>query len=110
MNLFERTAPSPEQMARRREIRAKGRRHFIFYTGILRYGMPVFAITTLLRWHGDYGWHAPPREDLHFEMAHLAISLVIWSIAGCIVAVVRWNQLTSEESTQSASNSGKSPE
>ena len=89
-------------MARRREIRAKGRRHFIFYTGILRYGMPVFAITTLLRWHGDYGWHAPPGEDLHFEMAHLAISLVIWSIAGCIVAVanqdlardaVNWDQL-----------------
>jgi|HubBroStandDraft_5_1064220.scaffolds.fasta_scaffold912621_1 hypothetical protein len=43
------------------------------------------------------------------EIAHLVISLVIWSIAGCIVGVVRWNQLTSEESTQSASNSGKNP-
>jgi len=38
-----------------KEIRAKGRRHFIFYTGILRWGMSVSAISTLVRWRGKYG-------------------------------------------------------
>jgi len=109
MNLSKRAGPSQEQIARRREIRAKGRGHFIFYTGILRYGMTVFAISTLLRWHGDYGWHAPPPGNRHFEIAHLAISVVIWSVAGCIVGVVRWNQLASGESTQAASGSVEKP-
>jgi len=33
MNLFKRTSSSPERLARPENIRAKGRKHFIFYNG-----------------------------------------------------------------------------
>jgi len=65
MRLFNPTELSPGQIERRKRIRAKGRNHYIFYTGILRWGMSVFLVTALWRWHEKYGWHIPPRGDMY---------------------------------------------
>jgi|HubBroStandDraft_6_1064221.scaffolds.fasta_scaffold571521_2 hypothetical protein len=46
MNLFKPAVLSPKQIERRNRIRAKGRNHYIFYTGILGWGMSVFLMTT----------------------------------------------------------------
>jgi hypothetical protein len=51
MNLFTPAELSPEQIERRKRIRAKGRKHYIFYTGVLRLGVPLFLVMTLWRWH-----------------------------------------------------------
>jgi hypothetical protein len=37
---------STRQIERLEKIQAKGRKHYIFYTGILGWGMSVFLLTT----------------------------------------------------------------
>ena len=96
MNLFNPTEQSPEQTERRNRIRAKGRRHYIFYTGILRWGVPVFLVTTLWRWLDKYGWHVPPRGDLCF---YVFIGLPIWTIGGYFLGAYMWKRVY-EESIQ----------
>ena len=46
---------SPKQIEYRNRIRAKGRKHYIVYTGVLRWGMPVFLLSTLWSWYEEYG-------------------------------------------------------
>ncbi|MFY9732274.1 MAG: hypothetical protein WAK24_16825 [Candidatus Acidiferrales bacterium] len=81
-------------------IRAKGRRRFISNTGILRFGVPMVAITTLWRWHDAYGWHAPPPKNLHVELIHLAGGLIIWTVMGYLFGAALWRGLSSKESTR----------
>jgi hypothetical protein len=50
-------ALSPRQIQHRRRVHAKGRKHFILYTGVLRFGGLMFVATTLWQWHGQFSWH-----------------------------------------------------
>jgi hypothetical protein len=93
MPLFEPAVLSPKQIEYRKRIRAKGRKHYIFYTGILRFGMSVFVLTTLWNWHGKYGWHIPPREYLY---SSLTLGLVIWSVAGYFWGTYIWKRFFEE--------------
>jgi len=43
-------ALSPKQIENRNSIRAKGRKHHFVYTGILRFGISMFVLTTFLSW------------------------------------------------------------
>jgi hypothetical protein len=95
MPLFKPTVLSPEQIERRKIIRAKGRKHYIFYTGILRWGMPVFLTTTLWSWYDNYGWHIPPRGYLCFS---ILLGLVIWSVAGYFWGANMWKRFLEEPS------------
>ena len=99
MPLFKPTALSSEQIERRRRIRAKGRKHYIFYRGILAWGLPMLLLSTLWRWHDDYGWHTPRRTDLSSEIIHLLIGPIIWSTAGYFFGVAMWKQLDSDQSS-----------
>jgi hypothetical protein len=90
MHLFPK-ALSPAQIERRKKIQAKGRKYYIFYRGILTWGMPVFALTTLLKWYDKYGWHVPPRQgDLYFDVL---LGLVLWSAGGYIFGAIMWKQI-----------------
>jgi hypothetical protein len=90
MHLFPK-ALSPAQIERRKKIQAGGRKHYIFYRGILTWGMPVFALTTLLKWYDKYGWHVPPRRgDLYFDVL---LGLVLWSAGGYIFGAIMWKQI-----------------
>jgi hypothetical protein len=94
MKLFEPHPLSPRQTERLQTIRAKGRKHYIFYRGILAYGMPVFLLTTLWAWYDDYGWHIPrQRGNLY---AHVLVRLIIWSAAGYIWGARMWRELPKE--------------
>lgn len=100
MPLFKPAVLSSEQIERRRRIRAKGRKHYIFYRGILAWGLPVLLLTTLWRWYDDYGWRGPRRADLYSEIAHLAIGVIVWSTAGYFYGVTMWKQLDTDNSSQ----------
>jgi hypothetical protein len=76
-----------------------GRKHYIFYRGILACGLPMLLLTTLWRWYDDYGWHAPRRADLYSEIVHLAIGLTVWSTAGYFFGVTMWKQLDTDNSS-----------
>ena len=53
--------------------------------------MPVFALTTLLKWYDKYGWHAPQhRVDLYFDVL---VGLVLWSVGGYIFGAIMWKQI-----------------
>jgi hypothetical protein len=96
MNLFTPAPLTPKQIERRKEMRAKGRKHFIFYTGILRFGMSIFVVNILWRYYDEYGWHAPPRGDLYVDIAYLAFVLAIWLVAGYFVGVAMWTRWSNE--------------
>jgi hypothetical protein len=88
-------ALSPKQIENRKRISRKGRKHYIFYTGILRWGMPVFVLTTLWTWHGEYGWHIPSPGYLAFS---IILGLVIWSVAGYFLGTYMWKRIVEERS------------
>src|SRR5215469_4618213 len=93
MTLSKSTALSPEQLQRLEKIRAKGRSHYILYTGMLGWGLPVFAITSIWSWHDRYGWQIPPNEALHNYLVLLPVKLVIWLVAGYLFCEIMWNRM-----------------
>jgi hypothetical protein len=95
MPFFKPSVLSPKQIERRNRIRARGRKRFVFYTGVLGWGMSMFVVMTLLRWHGDYGWRGPCRGDVRHEIFLLAVGLIIWSTAGYLWGTVMWKKLGS---------------
>ena len=54
--------------------RAKGRRRFIFNTGILRFGVPMVAITT----SGD---GTMPTVGMHLHLKTFTLNSSIWQVA-----------------------------
>jgi len=86
-------ALSSRQIEYRNRIRAKGRKHYIFYTGIIRWGISMFVLTTLWNWYDKYGWHIPPRGHLWFSVI---LGLIIWSVAGYFLGALMWTRLFEE--------------
>src|SRR6202008_1745413 len=52
-------------------------KHYVFYWGILGWGMFVFLSTTFSYWYEKYGWHFPSRGDLYFATL---VELPLWSL------------------------------
>jgi uncharacterized membrane protein len=100
MRLFKPTELSPDQIERRKRIGTKGRKHYIFHVGVLRFGMPMFLAMTLWRWHDSYGWHIPPRGDLPIDCAAIAFSLAVWLTAGYFWGVTMWKRMGFENSSE----------
>jgi len=91
MKLFKPTAFSPKQIERRRKIQGKGRKHYIFYRGVLGWGGTSFIMTSLWDWHGKFGWRVPAvRRDVVFD---ISIGLLAWTIAGYIWGAFMWTQM-----------------
>jgi len=90
---------SPKQIEYRKRIQAKGRKHYILYAGILRFGIPLFLIMTLWRWHDSYRWHLPPRGDLSIVCTAIAFSLGVWLTAGYFFGVTMWKRMRFEDSS-----------
>ena len=88
---------SPAMLEVRKKLVAKGRSHFIFYTGMLRWGGSVFVLTTLWSWHGRYGWHAPPRAELLSNSLYVAFRLALWLTGGYFFGVRLWRKIVLED-------------
>jgi hypothetical protein len=87
MSLFRKAAMSPEQIERRNRTRAKGRKHFILYRGILGYGGFMFIFMTVFQLLSEFGWHFPHGVPLYFN---ILIGLIIWPVAGYFWAAWIW--------------------
>jgi hypothetical protein len=105
MSFFKPTVQSAKQIERREKIRAKGRKHFIFYRGMLGWGVPVFALTTLWNWHDRYGWEVPHGGNLHSESARIALRLVLWLTGGYFFGVALWKRFGFEHDAETESKS-----
>ncbi len=81
---------SPKRIERLEKIRTKGRMHYVFYWGILCWGMSVFLLTTFSYWHEKYGWHFPSRGDLFLA---ILVGLPLWSLAGYMWGAFMWRYL-----------------
>jgi hypothetical protein len=93
MPLFKPVALSAKQIEYRNRIRVKGRKHYIFHTGILRWGLSVFAATTLWSSYEEDGWRIPPPGYLAFSTV---LGSVIWSVAGYFWGAYMWKRLFEE--------------
>src|SRR5262249_294898 len=100
MNLFKSTEPSHKLLERRKKLRAMGRTRYALYFGALGWGIPVFLITTLWRWHDEYGWYAPPRPPLFSESIRAAVRLAIWLTMGYFLGLLLYKQTGSGDSTE----------
>jgi hypothetical protein len=92
VNFFKPAAQSPMQIERRERLRVKGRRYYIFTRGILRWGMPMFLVTTLWRWY-DHGWRVPSHGELYFD---IFFGLVIWTGGGYWFGASMWKSVFEE--------------
>jgi hypothetical protein len=81
---------STRQIEHLEKIRAKGRKHYILYTGILGWGMSAFLLTTFWIWYDKYGWQFPSLGDIFLSVL---IGLPLWSVGGYIWATIMWNDL-----------------
>ena len=90
---------SPKRTERLQTIRAKGRKHYIFYSGILGYGMPVFLLTTLWWWYDEYGWHFPHQRGRLY--GRILIALILWFAVGYWLGARKWSELPKEPARES---------
>jgi hypothetical protein len=97
MRLFSSAAPSSKQRARLEKIRAKGRKHFIIYTGVLGWGLSVFVITTIWGWYDDYRWHFPTDGTLLRESVHSVVRLAIFLTLGYFFGARMWKRFGFQE-------------
>ena len=86
MSLFKPAVLSPKEIDRRDRIRAKGRKHYIFYDGALGWGGFMFVVMTCWQWHDKFGWHVP---SLKLIFPTVFFELLLWSVAGYV-----WGELT----------------
>lgn len=64
------------------------RHHFILFCGVLGWGVPMFVLGTVKRWHSMYGWHFPPTPELYKAvLTYLPLCLVV----GYLVGMQIWN-------------------
>jgi len=80
-------------------IRTKGRTYYIFHTGVLRLGVPLFLVMTLWDWHDRYRWQVPPRQDLADVCAAIALSLAVDLTVGYFYAATMWKRMGFQDST-----------
>jgi hypothetical protein len=85
--------PSPKQQERIEKIRLKGRAHFIFYNGMLRFGLLVSALTTLWDWYDKYGWRIPFGDVLHHNLADILFRLILWLTMGYFWGAMMWKTI-----------------
>jgi hypothetical protein len=90
---FKPAVPSLKQIARLKQLHAKGRKHYIFYWGVLGWGLLTFLLKSSWRWYHLYRWHAPARGDLYES---LLIELPLWLVAGYFFGASMWKNLEEE--------------
>lgn len=89
MNLFEPARPR-EQDEGKHGPRTNGLGHHILQKGILRFGLPMFVLTTVSRWYFMYDSHLPNRGGLHREAVLLSVGAAIWFGVGCLTELLFW--------------------
>jgi hypothetical protein len=72
------------------EIKAKGRRRFVWRSGVLGWGLPVFAIWTPLMLFFGPSTH---RASLPENVGIIVFSLLIWMLAGYLYGHRMWKTL-----------------
>ena len=68
----------PEQLAKWKETRKKGKLRFVLVHGVLLFGLPMFVAMTLFREWGN------------LDPQLLAISAVVWSLGGAAFGAAMW--------------------
>jgi hypothetical protein len=105
LNFYDPNAPPSKLVEIRDKMRAKGRKHFIFYIGMLGWGAPIFVLSMLSSWHEKYGWHAAPRADLLLNFIEIAFLLALWLTFGYLFGARIWRKMGLEEATTVRPNS-----
>src|SRR5579862_2615976 len=86
--------PSPKQFGRHDRIVKNGRSHFIFYRGVLGFGIPSCAGFLFLEWR-DFvhsGWIKPSTGQVIFAVIS---NLALWLASGYVWGIVMWKWFTS---------------
>jgi hypothetical protein len=88
-------ALSSRQIQHRRRVHAKGRKHFILYTGVLKCGGLMFVATILWQWHDQFSWHLPrPTAGLFIS----ALLILLLSVAmGYFWGTLMWDGVYSKQ-------------
>lgn len=68
----------PETLARWKHTRSRGITRYILVTGVLSWGVPMFAVMTFFVHHAE----ASPRL--------IAMSAVIWMLGGAAFGAIMW--------------------
>src|SRR5260370_37384964 len=91
MNLFKPAAESPGFIEFRRKIQIMGRKHFVYYWGVLGWGGPMFICTTLWDWYAEFGWRIPALRPIVFF--DILFRLILWPVAGYFFGASFWKRL-----------------
>ena len=82
-------SPGPEQRREWQAIQARGRRSFVWRSGVLGYGGFMFMVMTVI---GLVGNSRILHRWTDFAVA-IGINLVIWPLAGYFFGLFMWNRL-----------------
>jgi hypothetical protein len=86
---------SARQIQYRRKVHAKGRRHFILYTGLLRFGGLWFVSMIVWKWHDRFNWHIPSATPglLLDTLVLLLVSMAVGYFSGKLM----WDSIYSKQ-------------
>ena len=68
----------PKQLEAWKKSRKKGMPHYVWVSGVLSYGLPMFVVMTLI----------VHRSEL--SLRNIGLSAVIWASAGALFGIAMW--------------------
>jgi hypothetical protein len=81
----------PTQIERERwkELRKRGKLHFVFVRGVVGWGSPMFIFFTFFSLFASSYWHTAAHINLHF----LAVQAVVYILGGAFWGLWTWRPL-----------------
>jgi hypothetical protein len=86
---------SARQIQHRRKVHAKGRKHFVLYTGVLKFGGLTFVSMILWEWHDQLSWRIPSATPGLF--IGISLMLLVSVAAGYFWSTLMWGSIYSKQ-------------
>ena len=80
---------SEKQAAKWKKTRAKGRRHFIIYSGVLGWGLIMFVFMTAFIHLQQANFDIQQLSGL--SLVVVLVNLLVWTLGGLVFGVLTWH-------------------
>lgn len=82
---------NPRTLAKWENLRTKGKTSYVWFHGVLSWGVPMFVIMTPFLYFQQYGWRWPTVGE--FPVFLIVLNLILWPTAGYFFGLVMWSTL-----------------
>ena len=71
--------------------RSRGKSRYVWFTGVLGWGVPMLIAMTLFTYVQQYGANWPTAEEIPILL--ISLNLILWPLGGYLSGVAMWSTL-----------------